>query len=111
MHPSFVRQKLSRGETVICAMRYYDDYVREDIAAVVGAAQGTAIVKVILETAYLDREQKVRACRTSEEAGAHFVKTSTWFAPSGSTPSCRVRRAGPDRPATREEPPWRPWPT
>ena len=29
MHPSFVRQKLSRGETVICAMRYYDDYVRE----------------------------------------------------------------------------------
>jgi deoxyribose-phosphate aldolase len=42
-----------------------------------------AIVKVILENAYLDDEEKVRGCRLAEEAGAHFVKTSTGFAPNG----------------------------
>jgi deoxyribose-phosphate aldolase len=62
-----------------------DADVREDIAAVVGAARGRAIVKVILENAYLDRDQKVRGCRLAEAAGADFVKTSTGFAPSGAT--------------------------
>ena len=62
-----------------------DDDVREDIAAVVRAAEGRAIVKVILENAYLDRRQKVRACKLAEAAGADFVKTSTGFAPSGAT--------------------------
>jgi deoxyribose-phosphate aldolase len=60
------------------------DYVRDDIAAVVGAASG-AVVKVILETAYLDDEQKILGCRLAEEAGAHFVKTSTGFADGGAT--------------------------
>ncbi|MFI5491194.1 deoxyribose-phosphate aldolase [Actinoplanes sp. NPDC051859] len=60
------------------------DYVREDLAAVVAAAQGR-VVKVIFETAYLSDAEKVTACRLSEEAGAHFVKTSTGFAPSGAT--------------------------
>ncbi|GAA2325916.1 deoxyribose-phosphate aldolase [Dactylosporangium salmoneum] len=59
-------------------------YVRDDIAAVVAAAQGRT-VKVILENAYLADEQKVAACRLAEEAGAHFVKTSTGFAPGGAT--------------------------
>lgn len=58
--------------------------VRKDIAAVVDAADG-AIVKVILENAYLTDEQKVEACRIVESAGGHFVKTSTGFAPSGAT--------------------------
>jgi deoxyribose-phosphate aldolase len=63
-----------------------DDEVREDIRSVVDAAVAhDAIVKVILENAYLDDEQKVRGCRLAEEAGAHFVKTSTGFAPSGAT--------------------------
>src|SRR5204863_882632 len=62
-----------------------DDDVRDDIAAVVRAAEGRAIVKVILENAYLDRKQKVRACGLAEAAGADFVKTSTGFAPSGAT--------------------------
>src|SRR5690242_16688972 len=62
-----------------------DDYVREDIAAVVDAARGKALVKVILENAYLTDEQKVRGCRLTEAAGADFVKTSTGFAPSGAT--------------------------
>lgn len=59
-------------------------YVYDDLAAVVAAAQGR-VVKVILETAYLTDEQKVVGCRTAERAGAHFVKTSTGFAPGGAT--------------------------
>jgi deoxyribose-phosphate aldolase len=63
-----------------------DDEVRDEIGAVVEAATARgAIVKVILENAYLDDEQKVRGCRLAEEAGAQFVKTSTGFAPSGAT--------------------------
>jgi deoxyribose-phosphate aldolase len=62
-----------------------DGYVRTDIAAVVETAAGRALVKVILENAYLDRAQKILGCRLSEEAGADFVKTSTGFAPSGAT--------------------------
>lgn len=63
-----------------------DDYVRNEIAAVVAPAHAAgAIVKVILENAYLDDDQKVRACRLAEAAGADFVKTSTGFAPTGAT--------------------------
>ena len=80
-----------------------DDYVREDVAAVVRAAAdhsgGAAIVKVILETGYLDADQIVRACRLCVEAGAQFVKTSTGFGPRGaSVDDVRIMRAevGPD---------------
>jgi deoxyribose-phosphate aldolase len=59
--------------------------VHEDIAAVVDAAGGNAIVKVILENAYLTDEQKVAACHLAEASGADYVKTSTGFAPSGAT--------------------------
>jgi deoxyribose-phosphate aldolase len=63
-----------------------DDDVREDIAAVVDVAHPRgAVVKVILENAYLTDEQKVRGCRLSEKAGADYVKTSTGYAPSGAT--------------------------
>jgi len=61
------------------------DYVRDDIAAVVEAAGGKAIVKVIFENAYLNDEQKVLACHLTEQAGADFVKTSTGFAETGMT--------------------------
>jgi deoxyribose-phosphate aldolase len=61
------------------------DIVREDIRAVVNAAQGKALVKVILENAYLTDEQKVLGSKLAEEAGADFVKTSTGYAPSGAT--------------------------
>ena len=44
-----------------------------------------AIVKVIFENAYLTDDEKIRACRLTEAAGADFVKTSTGFAPSGAT--------------------------
>jgi deoxyribose-phosphate aldolase len=65
--------------------RRYDD-VQEDIAAVKDAAGPDMIVKVILEVAYLDAEQIVKASQLAEAAGADFVKTSTGFAPSGATP-------------------------
>lgn len=61
-----------------------DAAVEADIAAVVAAADG-AQVKVILENAYLNDEEKVRGCRLVESAGADYVKTSTGFAPSGAT--------------------------
>jgi deoxyribose-phosphate aldolase len=70
------------------------DYVRSDIQAVVKAANGKAIVKVILENAYLTDEEKVLSCKLCEEAGADFVKTSTGFAPGGATiPDLKLMRA------------------
>jgi deoxyribose-phosphate aldolase len=63
-----------------------DRDVQADIAAVVEAAHaGGAIVKVILENAYLTDDEKVRGSRLTEAAGAEFVKTSTGFAPGGAT--------------------------
>ena len=55
-----------------------DDFVRDEIAAVVAAAEGNT-VKVIIETGLLSDEEKARATRLSCEAGAHFVKTCTGF--------------------------------
>ena len=62
-----------------------DDLLRRDIGAVVDAARGKAIVKVILENALLTDEEKVRGCLLSKMAGADFVKTSTGFGPGGAT--------------------------
>jgi len=63
-----------------------DDRVAADIGAVVEVAHPAgAIVKVILENAYLTDDEKVRGCRLAETAGADFVKTSTGFAPGGAT--------------------------
>lgn len=60
------------------------DFVRNDIKAVVEASK-PAIVKVIIETCLLTDDEKVMACRLSEEAGAAFVKTSTGFSTGGAT--------------------------
>src|ERR1051326_4364265 len=62
-----------------------DAQVQDDIAAVVAVAQGKALVKVILENAYLTDDEKRRGCCLVEAAGADFVKTSTGFAASGAT--------------------------
>jgi deoxyribose-phosphate aldolase len=62
------------------------DRVREDIAAIVDLAhRAGAIVKVILEAALLNDDEKVAACRAAQQAGADFVKTSTGFGPGGAT--------------------------
>lgn len=43
------------------------------------------LLKVIIETCLLTEEEKVKACETAVEAGAHFVKTSTGFSTGGAT--------------------------
>ena len=60
------------------------DVVLEDIKAV-KAACGDALLKVILETCLLTKEEIVKACELSVEAGADFVKTSTGFSTGGAT--------------------------
>lgn len=61
------------------------NFVEKDIAAVVEATGGKAIVKVILETCLLTDDEKVICCKLSKEAGADFVKTSTGFSTGGAT--------------------------
>ena len=58
--------------------------VLEDIEQVVKACK-PAPVKVIIESGYLSDEEKVQACKLTQEAGAAFVKTSTGFGSSGAT--------------------------
>ena len=60
-----------------------DETVRHDIEEVVAAVP--IPVKVIIETALLSDDEKHRACKRAEEAGAAFVKTSTGFADGGAT--------------------------
>ena len=69
------------------ALKSGDDCaVEDDIRAVVEAGHEDGIlVKVIIETALLTDEEKVRACLASKNAGADFVKTSTGFAKGGAT--------------------------
>ncbi len=76
-----------------------DDAVEQDIRAVVEAAAGKALVKVIIETCLLTDEEKVRACQAAVKAGADFVKTSTGFSTGGATPediALMRRTVGPD---------------
>ncbi|WP_106767043.1 deoxyribose-phosphate aldolase [Paenibacillus faecalis] len=60
-----------------------DALVLDDIKAVVDAASGKALVKVIIETSLLTDEEKVRACQLAVQAGADFVKTSTGYSTGG----------------------------
>ena len=62
------------------------DYVRDDISAVKKAC-GDNILKVIIETCFLNDEEKVKACELAVEAGADFVKTSTGFGTGGAVES------------------------
>ncbi|MGX6962132.1 deoxyribose-phosphate aldolase [Vagococcus xieshaowenii] len=61
------------------------DVVLNDIKAVVDAAAGKALVKVIIETSLLTDEEKVKVSELAVEAGADFVKTSTGFSTGGAT--------------------------
>ncbi len=71
----------------IGALKSGDDCkVEDDIRTVVEAAHENGVLcKVIIETALLTDEEKVRACLASKNAGADFVKTSTGFAKGGAT--------------------------
>jgi len=82
-------------------------YVKADIGAVVEETHAVGQkAKIIFENAYLNEEQKIRLCEICAEVGADWVKTSTGYAPSGSTdadlvlmrkhspPSVQVKAAG-----------------
>lgn len=60
------------------------DLVRDDVQAVVEAANGT-LVKVILETCLLTEDEIKKACELCVEAKADYVKTSTGFSTRGAT--------------------------
>ena len=61
------------------------EHVQADIEAVVEAAKGSALVKVIIEACLLTDEEKVKACELAVAAGADYVKTSTGFSTGGAT--------------------------
>ncbi|NSW75368.1 MAG: deoxyribose-phosphate aldolase [Candidatus Atribacteria bacterium] len=58
--------------------------VYSDIRGVV-EEMSPCVVKVVLENCYLTEEEKIVGCLIAQAAGAHFVKTSTGFGPSGAT--------------------------
>lgn len=58
------------------------DYVEQEIREVKDAI-GDVILKVIIETCYLTDEEKIKAAKIVEKAGADYVKTSTGFGPAG----------------------------
>ena len=61
------------------------DIVQKDIKAVVEAAKGKALVKVIIETCLLTKEEIEIVSKIVKEAGADFIKTSTGFSTGGAT--------------------------
>jgi deoxyribose-phosphate aldolase len=80
-----------------------DAYVLRDIRMVTEACRdGSAVSKVILETALLTDEEKVRACELARKARAHFVKTSTGFSSGGATAEDVALMASVVRPAGME---------
>lgn len=69
------------------------DYVQREISDLVSAASLSGmtqdakrtLVKIIIETPYLTREEKITVCEMARDAGADFIKTSTGTAPNGAT--------------------------
>jgi deoxyribose-phosphate aldolase len=59
--------------------------VQEDIAAVARAMKGKALLKVIVETGFLDDFEVTKVCEIVRDAGADFIKTSTGFSQGGAT--------------------------
>ena len=59
-------------------------YVTDEIAAVKGTIEDH-ILKVIVETCYLNEKEKIHACRCVTEGGADYIKTSTGFGGKGAT--------------------------
>jgi deoxyribose-phosphate aldolase len=71
----------------------YKHLVEQDLRAVIAACgyaaqrmgRAPVVVKVILETCYLDEDQKRLAVELAVRAGADFVKTSTGMGSGGAT--------------------------
>ncbi len=84
-----------------------DGFVQSEISAICDLAHSRgAKVKVIIETCYLNDEQKVRVCKLAAAVGADWVKTSTGYGTAGCTvadvrlmrasvpPACQVKGSG-----------------
>ena len=67
------------------------DLVRDDVKAVVEAANGT-LVKVILETCLLTEDEIKKACELCVEAKADYVKTSTGFSTGATIEDVRIMK-------------------
>lgn len=69
----------------ICDVKNGDfDAVRKEIADIKGVC-GAHVLKVIIETCYLTRDEKIRLCEVVTAAGADYIKTSTGFGTGGAT--------------------------
>jgi len=69
--------------------------VKRDIEGVVDVKRSHGndlVIKVIIETGYLTKEEKVMACKLAKEAGADFVKTSTGFVGGATVEDVRLMR-------------------
>jgi deoxyribose-phosphate aldolase len=86
-----------------------EKYLSNQLKAVLGVCRSMrpkVLLKVIIESAALDREQKIFACQIADKCGVDFVKTSTGLNPAGgatvedvrlmkeSAPNCKVKAAG-----------------
>ena len=70
----------------VCAMKSGNTKaIEQEIQALAATVEGSAILKVIIETCLLTDEEKVLACQIAKRAGADFVKTSTGFSTGGAT--------------------------
>ncbi|ORX70299.1 deoxyribose-phosphate aldolase [Linderina pennispora] len=73
------------------------DEIRDEIRSLTSAAKAKmpeVVIKVIFECSLLTDEEKVVACKLTEEAGADYVKTSTGFSTGGATiPDLKLMRA------------------
>jgi len=64
-----------------------EDYVQKEVAALCGLCHDKGrLLKVIVETCYLNEEQIAAMCRIVEETGADFIKTSTGYGTRGASP-------------------------
>ena len=79
----YLRKKFDINIEIYNKNKNYD-LVRDDVKAVVEAANGT-LVKVILETCLLTEDEIKKACELCVEAKADYVKTSTGFSTRGAT--------------------------
>ncbi len=84
-------------------------YLRDELRAVLKVCRSmrpAVLLKVIIESAALNREQKIFACEIANQVGVDFIKTSTGFHPAGgatvediklmkeTAPNCRIKAAG-----------------
>lgn len=90
----FLRLKpISKGAEEIDAVMNFGalksgdiELVRRELKSIVDVAEKNSVIsKIIVETCYLTREEKITACRLVLDSGADFVKTSTGYGKGGAT--------------------------